>query len=238
MNTPSFQKNYTISQTSKLLGVSRRTIYRWIDLRKLTLHKDDTGAGIISAEDIDNLKPGAFPKIQRALPPLPTNPSLFSVSQAARMMGISPRTLFRWEHAGLVTSIRTAGGARRYDPEKLQKVMEQRTTYQRLPKTLSKDIPIEPIESFPSPLSPLSPLSPQPPFLTSRWLWAGVSVVGVIVAFAIGLQVLGVQQGNQRSLPSRAMEGLITPIPMDSLPVKPEVSWEQPEPQEVQGKQE
>ncbi len=44
---------------------------------------------------------------------------LLTVGQAARIVGVSASTLRLWEHAGLVRTVRNAGGYRLYDPESL-----------------------------------------------------------------------------------------------------------------------
>lgn len=42
-----------------------------------------------------------------------------SVSEAAKLLGVSTKTLHRWEAAGKIKSVRTAGGHRRYNVEDL-----------------------------------------------------------------------------------------------------------------------
>ncbi len=51
-----------------------------------------------------------------------------SIREAARMLGVSPHTLRRWEAAGKFTSERTPGGHRRYDLDKLRAVATNRPT--------------------------------------------------------------------------------------------------------------
>ncbi len=44
-----------------------------------------------------------------------------SIGKAARLLGVSPQTMRRWEYEGrIVPDKRTRGGQRRYDPKKLQ----------------------------------------------------------------------------------------------------------------------
>lgn len=45
--------------------------------------------------------------------------NLVSAAQAASMLGVSTRTLLRWEEAGKLKPIRTSGGHRRYDVSEL-----------------------------------------------------------------------------------------------------------------------
>ena len=42
-----------------------------------------------------------------------------TITEAAKLLGVSTRTLLRWEEKGKITSIRTPGGHRRYDSAKL-----------------------------------------------------------------------------------------------------------------------
>ena len=146
MKVPIFQKEYTISQYANRLGVSTRTVRRWIQDGKLAAKTDELGNyHVLAAESTHS-------KI------LHDDQTLLPSNQAAKMLGISKKTLRRWEHAGLITSRRTAGGARRYAHNDIQELVVGKTTYQRLPKTISKDIPIKPTLSPPPLLSPISPL--------------------------------------------------------------------------------
>jgi excisionase family DNA binding protein len=45
--------------------------------------------------------------------------NLVSSSQAAELLGVSTRTLLRWEEQGKLKPIRTEGGHRRYDVSEL-----------------------------------------------------------------------------------------------------------------------
>ncbi|MFB4318128.1 recombinase family protein [Actinomadura sp. 21ATH] len=43
--------------------------------------------------------------------------------EAAALLGVSPKTLDRWEQAGRLTAVRTAGGHRRYPVEDVHRLM-------------------------------------------------------------------------------------------------------------------
>lgn len=48
----------------------------------------------------------------------------FTISEAAKYLGVSPDTLRRWEKAGKISPPRrTAGGARRYSKELLEEIL-------------------------------------------------------------------------------------------------------------------
>ncbi|MEK7111293.1 MAG: MerR family DNA-binding transcriptional regulator, partial [Patescibacteria group bacterium] len=47
---------------------------------------------------------------------------LYSISQAAELIGVSADTLRRWEEEGLYQPVRTSGGQRRYDVSSLKKL--------------------------------------------------------------------------------------------------------------------
>lgn len=53
-------------------------------------------------------------------------------AEAARRLGVHPRTLVRWSRAGVVTPYTTPGGQRRYPSEQLDRLMERRQTDDRL----------------------------------------------------------------------------------------------------------
>src|SRR5258708_2390118 len=48
--------------------------------------------------------------------------NLFKIGQAAKILNISIDTLRRWEKAGKITSVKTAGGTRFYSPEELNRI--------------------------------------------------------------------------------------------------------------------
>ncbi len=52
----------------------------------------------------------------------PTLPDLITIQEAARKLSVSEKTLRRWEKSGLISSIRTAGGHRRYDSVVIEKM--------------------------------------------------------------------------------------------------------------------
>ena len=51
---------------------------------------------------------------------------LLSISQAARLLGVQPLTLRRWDNSGvLVADFRTLGGCRRYSRKRLQEILDR-----------------------------------------------------------------------------------------------------------------
>ncbi len=130
MNDTYPQKYFTISQASKLLGVSKDTIRRWEKAGKITSTVDQNGVHLFQKETLQSIK--SVPQLQSPhLPKLLTQP--LSLSAAATASGVSPTTLLRWEKAGLINSSRTAGGARRFDPSDIKTLLNSRTPYQRIP---------------------------------------------------------------------------------------------------------
>ena len=47
---------------------------------------------------------------------------MLTISEAAAELGVTPRTLQRWEEAGLIRSERTLGGHRRYPIQEIERV--------------------------------------------------------------------------------------------------------------------
>src|SRR4030042_2681721 len=121
-------KYYTISQAAKTVGVSKATLRRWEKQKKITSTTDENGIHLYAEKDLAPL---------RSLPTVPVKlteasaKEMLPVSRAARKMGVSPSTLLRWEKAGLVTSTRTVGGARRYD-QNILSGLQSRALYQRV----------------------------------------------------------------------------------------------------------
>ena len=48
---------------------------------------------------------------------------LLTPIEAARRLGITVRTLHRWEEAGFITAVRTPYGHRRYSPADIEKLL-------------------------------------------------------------------------------------------------------------------
>jgi excisionase family DNA binding protein len=86
---------------------------------------------------------------------MPTNP-LITISQASKVLGVSTKTLRRWEDEGKLSSIRTAGGHRRYEASAvswLKTNSHKRKVTAKILKSIQRpsEQPYQPA-SFPSPL--------------------------------------------------------------------------------------
>src|SRR3989344_589147 len=227
MTTLLNKKYFTISQASKLLGISKSTIRRWEKADKISSIVDRYGTHLYLAETLKKLKPGSLAHHHTQ-----STSNYVTVSMAARLVGVSKSTLLRWESADLIKSIRTHGGARRYNVLDLQSLANTRTTYQRIPKreeTISTPTDELPIGAFcPLPLhtaviTPVEPISKQivslptntypstydqhqkPP--RSSW-WYGLLIALLFLLFGVTLtlQIISIRTGSQRGLPSRAIE--------------------------------
>jgi excisionase family DNA binding protein len=63
---------------------------------------------------------------------------LFSIGRAADYLGVSIDTLRRWEKAGKVTTLRSPGGHRYFEKERLDSVFGKR--YERIKETVKRKI--------------------------------------------------------------------------------------------------
>lgn len=57
---------------------------------------------------------------------------MYTVQEAAKMLGVATSTLRRWEREGKIQSIRTAGNHRRYTIEELSKIKEVKPLNERI----------------------------------------------------------------------------------------------------------
>lgn len=55
--------------------------------------------------------------------PDPVTGALLYPEAAAKLLGVHPKTLVRWEKHGLLASVRTLGGHRRYRLEDVQHIL-------------------------------------------------------------------------------------------------------------------
>jgi excisionase family DNA binding protein len=53
---------------------------------------------------------------------------LLSVKEAAGRIGVHPKTLRRWADAGLVPVVRLPNGYRKFRPEAVERLLQERTT--------------------------------------------------------------------------------------------------------------
>ena len=156
------RKYYTISQASKRLGVSKGTLRRWEKAGKIHSNVDENGMHLFSHDDIQKI--GNTPQEPNLTRPLPTTP--LSISETAIALGISKSTLIRWERKGIIKSTRIAGGARRYEPAAIKKLLESHTPYQQSPSTP------------PPSVSPIAPQEPKPmPFIQTQEFFESASSI-------------------------------------------------------------
>src|SRR3989344_4995235 len=104
-------KLLSISQAAKVLGVNPMTLRRWEAKGLLKTPRTIGGKRRYSIKALALLKQPS---------PKPETSNLFSISYAARRLGVSEQTLRRWETLGLCTHSRTSGGKRRYSPTDLK----------------------------------------------------------------------------------------------------------------------
>ena len=88
-----------------------------------------------------------------------TAQKLITISQAAKRLGVSTKTLRRWEKSGKLLPQRTAGGHRRYDIESLRSIQFQRRFKKTRSSTISNIKPGTLISK--SPNLPIAPKLPQ-----------------------------------------------------------------------------
>jgi excisionase family DNA binding protein len=107
----------TIKDSSKLLGVSTKTLRRWEKSGKIKAVRTVGGHRRFWLEDLNNLKKK---KPQRQIR------NLISINTAAKNLGVSSKTIRRWEKEGKIESVRTVGGHRRFTTEAIQQVKNKK----------------------------------------------------------------------------------------------------------------
>src|SRR4051812_42777881 len=64
---------------------------------------------------------------------------LYTIQEVSVLLGVTPKTLRRWEETGKITSIRTVGNQRRYRIEDIKK-LERRLNLQRARQEIRKEM--------------------------------------------------------------------------------------------------
>lgn len=119
-------KLYNISQTAKLLGVAVRTLQAWDKEGKLVAQRTVTNRRVYSDAQLRAFREGK--KEQPASEVTRTvssrkgasAESTYTVSQAARVLGVSVATLQRWDRQDKLKSHRTATNRRVYTESQIQ----------------------------------------------------------------------------------------------------------------------
>ena len=66
------------------------------------------------------------------------NDKIFSISEAAKYLGVFPLTLRNWEKRGMIESFRTPGGHRRFKKSSLDKIIGVSGTGDRLKASIKE----------------------------------------------------------------------------------------------------
>ena len=102
---PAANKFLSIKEASNFLGVSSKTLRRWEDKGLIKSIRTSGGHRRYTALSLRELKT--------------SNKTLKTIREAAYFLGVSTKTLRRWEKKGLIKPIRTPGGHRRYNVSSL-----------------------------------------------------------------------------------------------------------------------
>ena len=122
MSNKTSKKIFTISEASRILKISADTLRRLESKGKFKTPRDKKGNRNYSDEQIKLLKL----IVKKPL----SEKKLYNLEETSKILKISKSTLRRWDKQGKVTSIRTAGGHRRYDITKIGQVMESGKPWQ------------------------------------------------------------------------------------------------------------
>ena len=191
----------TIKDSSKLLGISTKTLRRWEKSGKIQATRTAGGHRRFLLEDVNRLKKK---KPQRQIH------NLLSIENVSKDLGVSSKTIRRWEKEGKIESMRTVGGHRRFTTEAIQQVKNKKYQPVRPVKTISIP-PKEIIKVIGQPL----PLSPQEASILSLFNLKLISFV-LVSSFLI---LIAIYPSNVELL-IKKMAGI--PIPEEELVSVPE----------------
>ncbi|GMR19001.1 MAG: hypothetical protein BMS9Abin34_125 [Patescibacteria group bacterium] len=139
-------KLYTISEAARVLGVHPSTLRLWENHGLVTPHRTPGGDRRYTLGDLQSLlskKTDGRRKENGG--GTPAGEKLYTVSEAARLLGTHPSTLRLWEDQGHIRALRTPGGDRRFKLEHLEALITakpgqgsraQRDGHRKQPSTL------------------------------------------------------------------------------------------------------
>ncbi len=144
-NKPSVLK---IGQAAKALGVSVKTLRRWETAGKISSVRTPGGTRLYSLEEIQN---------RQSQPPQKAPQAALSLNEAAEKLGVSARTLRRWEEIGRISFQKDASGKIFCSPQDVRNLLQ----------TTSKGISAAPavapvITPAAAPVSPTAPYASMP----------------------------------------------------------------------------
>lgn len=176
MNLPN-KKFYSISEAAGILGVSTKTLRRWDTKGKIAVNRTPGGNRVFTQEDIDGLKNRK-------------ESSFYTVSQAAKILGISAKTLRRWDRSGKVKIQRDRLGNRAFDGEDIE----------ALKSSLRMPVRVPSIPAFPKAITSQHKFSTLP-FLALCIL----AILGSIFVFSKNEYVRELAQSLESKIESRLL---------------------------------
>src|SRR5688572_6597417 len=104
-----------IGEAAKALGVSIKTLRRWEASGKISSVRTPGGTRLYSVSELEEKKL-SFEK------PLEVAPKPLKIGDVSKSLGVSVKTLRRWEQKGRISSVRTTGGTRIYSQDEIERV--------------------------------------------------------------------------------------------------------------------
>jgi excisionase family DNA binding protein len=119
-----------IGEAAKILKVSVKTLRRWEDRGLLTPNRNNQNQRVFTRSQINSLQ-------HRKHKPLPhkenISPKLLSISEAATILGVSIKTIRRWDDAGKIESVRNVRNQRMFTHQALIYAQKLQTEISTVP---------------------------------------------------------------------------------------------------------
>jgi DNA-binding transcriptional MerR regulator len=141
-NLPTTNRLLSISQAAQKLNVSIKTLRRWENSGLVHPIRNELNRRMYSEAELDNLE-------NRKYKPLPQNSiapqNYHSISEAADEIGVSVKTLRRWDSEGKINTSRDELNRRVFTADLISQIKTNRPSYgQTLPATPVDTIPTQP----------------------------------------------------------------------------------------------
>lgn len=125
-STPLPYNLYTIGQAATYLGVSIKTLRRWDAEGRLSSQRNNLNQRLYDPHELQILKNG---RKNDAAPV-----TLMNISTAATQLGVSVKTIRRWEKSGRITSVRNKYNQRLFTPQAIQSAQARLEADRYLPE--------------------------------------------------------------------------------------------------------
>ena len=113
-------KSYTLEEAEKLLGIKAKTLQRLIDEGKIRVMTARSGQKSIFGTELLRMQEERENQLLKL-----ASEKIYTPKKAGQMLGVSTKTIRRWDEAGIIETLRTSGRQRRIPESEIIRIKER-----------------------------------------------------------------------------------------------------------------